>query len=166
MKLNKLGLIALGMTTLASCDTAKKATAETKKEIHGIDLSYMDTLVKPGDDFFRYVNGTWFDNTEIPADRTRWGSFDELRKNTDEDVKVILEEAIKSGKYDSDTDQGKAISYYKTIMDTVTRDKNGIEPLKPYLEKIEAVKNTTDLQNLLAEMQQEGGGMGFFGVGV
>lgn len=162
MKLKTIGLMVVSTAVLTSC--GKKE--EVSDEIHGINLSYMDTLVKPGDDFFRYVNGTWFDNTEIPADRTRWGSFDELRKNTDEDVKVILEEAIKSGKYDSDTDQGKAISYYKTIMDTVTRDKNGIEPLKPYLEKIETVKNTTDLQNLLAEMQQEGGGMGFFGVGV
>src|SRR5690606_20481343 len=99
-------------------------------------------------------------------DRTRWGSFDELRKNTDEDVKSILQEAIKSGKYASNTDQGKAISYYKTIMDTVTRNKNGITPLKPYLQKIDAVKNAADLQKLLAEMQREGGGLGFFGVGV
>ena len=42
----------------------------------GINLDLMDKSVKPGDDFFRYVNGTWFDKTEIPADRTRWGSFD------------------------------------------------------------------------------------------
>src|SRR5690606_35218123 len=166
MKLNKLGLIALGMTTLASCDTAKKATAETKKEIHGIDLSLMDTSVKPSDDFFRYVNGTWFDNAEIPADRTRWGRFDELRKNTDDDVKVILDQAIKSGKYASSTDQGKAINLYKTIMDTVTRDQNGIAPLKPYLAKIDAVKNVSDLQNLLTEMHKNGSGLGFFGTSV
>jgi predicted metalloendopeptidase len=41
----------------------------------------MDKTVKPANDFFRYVNGTWLDNTEIPSDRTRWGSFDELRKD-------------------------------------------------------------------------------------
>lgn len=164
MKLhNKIGLIALGMTALASCETAKKATTETKKEIHGIDLSLMDTSVKPSDDFFRYVNGKWLDNVEIPADRTRWGSFDELRKNTDDDVKAILEEAIKSGKYASNTDQGKAINLYKTIMDTVTRNKNGINPLKPYLAKIDAVKNVSDLQNLLTEIHKNGGGLGFFG---
>jgi predicted metalloendopeptidase len=40
----------------------------------------MDKTVKPANDFFRYVNGTWLDNTEIPSDRTRWGSFDELRQ--------------------------------------------------------------------------------------
>lgn len=161
MKLHcKLGLIALGMATLTACGEKQEPKSE---EIHGINLAFMDTLVKPSDDFFRYVNGKWLDSVDIPADRTRWGSFDELRKNTDEDVKAILEEAIQSGKYASNTDQGKAINLYKTIMDTITRDKNGVEPLKPYLEKIAAVNNVSDLQNLLTEMHKNGGGLGFFG---
>lgn len=136
------------------------------KENHGINTSYMDKTVKPSEDFFRFVNGAWLDNTEIPADRTRWGSFDELRKNTDNDVKAILEEAIKSKKYNSKTDQGKAINLYKTIMDTVTRNKNGVKPLKPYLDKINAVKNVADLQALLTEMHKNGSGLGFFGTSV
>lgn len=162
MKLKTIGLMMVSTAVLTSVNAQEKKSAE----IHGINLSYMDRSSKPSDDFFRFVNGTWFDNTEIPADRTRWGSFDELRKNTDEDVKVILQDAINSGKYGSNTDQGKAISYYKTIIDTVSRDKNGIAPLKPFLQKIDAVKNAADLQKLLAEMQREGGGLGFFGVGV
>ncbi len=164
MKLhNKLGLIVLSMTTIAACETAKKTMVQSKGEVHGINTSYMDTNVKPNDDFFRYVNGKWLDSVDIPADRTRWGSFDELRKNTDEDVKAILEEAINSGKYASSSDQGKAINLYKTIMDTISRDKNGIAPLAPYLKKIEAVKNVSDLQTLLTEMHKNGGGLGFFG---
>jgi putative endopeptidase len=46
----------------------------------GINVEYMDKDVKASNDFFRYVNGTWLDKTEIPSDRTRWGSFDELRQ--------------------------------------------------------------------------------------
>jgi len=158
MKLhNKIALITLSMATLTSCTNTKE-----ENQIHGINLAFMDTLVKPNDDFFRYVNGKWLDSVEIPADRTRWGSFDELRKNTDDDVKKILEKAIKSGKYDSNSDQGKAINLYKTIMDTVTRDKNGIEPLRPFLEKIDAIANVNDLQNLLTEMHKNGQGLGFF----
>src|SRR5690606_17277906 len=160
---NKLGLIVLSMTAITACDTAKKTIVQSKEEIHGINTSYMDTYVKPSDDFFRYVYGKWLDRVDITADRTRWGSFDEVRKNKDEDVKAILEEAIQSGKYASNSDQGKAINLYKTIMDTVTRDKNGITPLQPYLEKIEAVKNVKDLQDLLTEMHKKGGGLGFFG---
>src|SRR5690606_14517390 len=127
MKLKTIGPMVVSTAVLTSVNAQDKKSSET----HGINTSYMDRNVKPNDDFFRFVNGAWFDNTEIPADRTRWGSFDELRKNTDEDVKVILQDAINSGKYGSNTDQGKAISYYKTIMDTVTRNKNRTTPLKP-----------------------------------
>lgn len=131
----------------------------------GIDLSLMDTSVSPKNNFFNFVNGTWLKNTEIPADRTRWGSFDELRKKTDFDALAILEEAAKDPKYKSDTDQGKAINLYKSIMDTVARNNGGIAPLKPYLAKINAVKNIAQLQNLMIEMAPKGG-IGFFGVGV
>lgn len=131
----------------------------------GIDLSLMDTSVSPKDDFFNFVNGTWLKNTEIPADRTRWGSFDELRKKTDIDALTILEEAAQNLEYKSNTDQGKAINLYKSILDTVARNKTGLAPLNPYLAKINAVKSISELQKLMIEMAPKGG-IGFFGVGV
>jgi predicted metalloendopeptidase len=112
-------------------------TVQTVKE-PGINVNYMDKTVKPANDFSD-INGTWLDNTEIPSDRTRWGSFDELRQKTDADALAILKEAATNPKYKSDTDQGKAINLYKTILDTIGR-KLGITPLKPYLKKIDAVK--------------------------
>ena len=132
----------------------------------GINVSLMDKSVKPSDNFFNFVNGTWVKNTEIPADKTRWGSFDELRQNTDKDALAILKEAAKNPKYKSNTDQGKAISMYKAAMDTVARNKQGITPIKPYLAKIDAVKNIKDLQKLLMEEEAKGGGAGFFGFGI
>ncbi|WP_428225863.1 M13 family metallopeptidase [Flavobacterium sp.] len=134
------------------------------QEKPGINLNYMDKKVKPGDDFFRYVNGTWFDKTEIPADKTRWGSFDELRQNTDKDVLAILKEAV-SRKLDPKSDQGKAVNVYKTYMDTIARNKRGITPLKPYLAKINAIKTVQDLNKLITETTPEGG-LGFYGAGV
>ena len=131
----------------------------------GINVSLMNKSVKPSADFFQFVNGSWLDKTEIPSDKTRWGSFDELRQNTDNDVLEILKEASANPKYTSTTDQGKAINLYKTIMDTVARNKQGLKPLKPYLAKINAVKNVADLEALLIEMEPIGG-IGFFGVGV
>ncbi len=138
---------------------------EKNKETIGINLEYMDKTVKPSDDFFRFVNGNWLDKNEIPADRTRWGSFDELREKTDKDMMLILKEALNNPSYTAETDQGKALNLYRTIMDTVTRNKQGIKPLKPYLEKINAVKDVADLKKLLIEMETQGG-VGFFGVGV
>jgi predicted metalloendopeptidase len=135
------------------------------KQEPGINTSYMDKTVKPSDNFFRYVNGSWLDKTEIPADKTTWGSFNELRKKTDKDALEILAEASKNPIYKSNTDQGKAINLYKTIMDTVGRNKQGLSPLKPYLAKINAVKNTKDLEALMIEMDAIGG-VGFVGVGI
>ncbi len=152
-----------GMLLLFSV-SATIAQNTVKKE-PGINVSFMDKTVKPNNDFFRFVNGTWLDKTEIPSDKTRWGSFDELRQRTDVDALAILKEASKNPKYKSNTDQGKAINLFKTIMDTISRNKEGIAPLKPYLTKIDAVKNSQDLQKLLIEMEPMGG-IGFFGIGI
>jgi predicted metalloendopeptidase len=75
----------------------------------------LDKSVKPSDDF-RYVNGTWLKQQEIPGDRTRWGSF-ELRQQDRCRCLAILKEAANNPKYKSN-DQGKAINMYKSILDT------------------------------------------------
>jgi len=124
----KITSIALATFLLALSSCNKKDLASTEK--HGLHLEYMDTVVKPGDDFFRYVNGLWYDKTEIPADKSTWGSFDELAQNTDLDVLNILKEAAKSNKYGDLTDEGKAINVFKTYLDTITRNKLGIEPIR------------------------------------
>jgi len=142
------------------------AQKEVPQKTPGINVPFMDKSVKPSDDFFKFVNGTWLKNTEIPADKTRWGSFDELRQNTDKDALAILKEAATNPKYKSNTDQGKAIIMYKAAMDTVARNKQGIAPLTPYLAKINAVKNVKDLQKLMMETEAQGGGVGFFGIGI
>ena len=140
-----------------------KAQTASKVAEPGINVSYMDKNTKPNDNFFRFVNGSWLDKTEIPADRTSWGSFNELIKKTDKDALTILKEASNNPVYKSDTDQGKAVNFFKSIVDTVSRDKQGIAPLKPYLAKIDKVKNIQDLQKLLVEMEPVVS-VGFFGL--
>lgn len=163
MKFNsKTGIAA---AVLLSAAVGNAQTKNTKQDKPGINLSHMDTKVKPADDFFRFVNGTWVDETPIPGDKTRWGSFDELRERTNNDALTILKEAAANKSLKSNTDQGKAAGLYRTIMDTVARNKAGMAPLKPYLKKIDAVKDMKGLQALLTEMEPEGG-LGFFGAGV
>lgn len=142
-----------------------QAQSAAKMAEPGINVSYMDSKIKPSENFFQFVNGTWLEKTEIPKDRTTWGSSSELVKKTDKDALDILKEASKNPKYKSNTDQGKAINLYKSILDTVARNKQGINPLKPYLAKIDKVKNIDDLQKILIEMESIGG-IGFFDVGV
>lgn len=156
----------LSKTLCAAIFLSYAFQSNAQKKVPGIDLSLMDTSVSPKNDFFNFVNGTWLKNTEIPADKTRWGSFDELRQNTDKDALEILKDAANNPKYNSNTDQGKAINMYKVAMDTIARDKQGIKPLLPYLARIDAVKNITDLQKLMMQEEAKGGGVGFFGIGI
>lgn len=129
---------------------AKEKMMEEKSSA-GIDLSNMDLSVKPGDDFFRYVNGTWLDNTVLPADRPRWGSFDELRKKSSENVLAVLEEASQSGSYGPETDQGKVAIIYAQAMDTISRNNTGVSPLMPYVDKINALQSIEAIQDYNAE---------------
>lgn len=154
-----LSVIAAVLATGCKSDDRK---TEAQEESRGINLAYMDTTVSPRDDFFRYVNGRWVDSTEIPADQTSWGSFIELRKKTDSSALALLERASKDGNLDASSDQAKAVFLYQSIMDTVARNQKGIEPLRPYLAKIDSIQNKEDLQRYLTEMQQYGGA-GFFG---
>ena len=143
--------------SLVACETPKKAG--------GIDLSLMDTEVRPQDDFYNYVNGTWMKNTEIPDDKTRWGSFNELRENTDADVLAILKKAANDPNLDSSSDEGKAVTVFQLINDTLARNELGIKPLIPHIERIEAIQSKTDLQPYLEENIRLGG-YALFGFGV
>ncbi len=159
-----LGISLFGVLALSSCKNDKTETAEVEK-IPGINLQFMDTTVRPQDDFFRYVNGKWLDQTEIPADKTSWGSFNELRENTDADVLAILNEALKNNTYASNTDQGKALNLYRSILDSTARNQQGIKPLEQNLSKINAIQTVKDLEAYFIENEPKGGG-GLFGVNI
>ena len=175
MKTNfkKLSLLsAVAFLGLVACkkEEAKKEIAVIEKT-PGINLDYMDTSVPASEDFFKHVNGKWLENNEIPDDQATWGSFQELRKKTDADALAILKSAMSDNKDLGNiqvlpgSDQEKAVHYYQTIMDTISRNKLGIDPVKPYLAKIDAIKNIEDLQAFMIEMEPKGGG-GLYGFGV
>lgn len=145
---------ALAIAIIASATYGckeKSEIAQTHNEPHGIILADMDTTVSPRVDFYNFVNGNWMKNNEIPDDQTRWGGFTILRKKTDADVLNIIEKAQESGKYAPETDQAKALMIFETQLDTLTRNKAGIDPIKPALEKIEAMNSIADFQKLIAK---------------
>ncbi len=123
---------------LAACNTQPGNKAEIKpgSEI-GIDLSWMDKTVAPGDDFFAYANGTWVKTTEIPADRSRIGGFyiaDLLReKNTRE----LFDNIVKSNP--SSGPDALIANYYKAYLNTDAIDKAGLAPAKADLDAINAI---------------------------
>lgn len=123
-----------------------------------LDFSLMDRSVNPADDFFRFVNGKWLDQTAIPEDRERWGSFDELRKNTDANTLKVLEQAIASGLYPRDTDQGKAALFFQTAMAVDKIDADGLRPIQGMLDQIDQVRNRDDLVQVLTQLKWSGAG--------
>ncbi len=144
----------MAFAVIAVAATACKETSDMTKadtEPHGIILTNMDTTVSPKVDFYNYVNGNWMKNNEIPDDQTSWAGFTILRKKTDADMLDLLARAKKSGKYAPETDQAKALMIYESELDTITRNKAGIEPLKPALEKIAAMNNMADFQKIMSE---------------
>jgi len=121
----------------------------------GIDLEAMDTSVRPGDDFFRYANGRWLEATEMPADKARYGVFEILNDESQDAVKVIVEESAK-GDFEPGSDEQKVGDLYNSFLDWKTRDARGIEPLKPELERIAAISDKADLAVYFAETQKRG----------
>jgi putative endopeptidase len=169
MKINiNKSLIFASLAILAIMVSCKNEQPIEEEIIPGIIVENMDNSVRPNDDFYEYVNGNWLKNTEIPEDRSSWGSAYELRKKTSKDALIILNEAIRSekskvlkdaeGNFKNVSDQTKAVYLYESIMDTVNRNEQGLEPVKPYLDKIEKIEDLDDLQEYLIESEPLGGG--------
>ncbi|NMM50617.1 M13 family metallopeptidase [Marinigracilibium pacificum] len=132
---------------------------------NSIDLSLMDTTVRAQDDFFTYVNGKWVENTEIPGDQGRWGSFNELRESSSETVKSVLENALNSGELKEGSDEYKAGLFYNVGMDSMLAENVGMKPLQRYFELIDNISDKKSLQDYIVNDHKRGGSA-FFGFGV
>ena len=167
MKISTLGISVLaGAFFLQSCSTQKvvkndlplqeevKMTVKEHQHDHGISIEFMDKSVRPQDDFYNYVNGGWMKTAVIPADKSSWGSFNELREKTDENSLSILKNIL-TEKYEKGTEGQKIQDLYATYMDMDKRNADGINPIKEDLAKIDAIKNMKDLQKYLIEAVKE-----------
>ena len=148
--------------------TAAESVASTQKAelgSFGVDLSARNEAVKPGDDFFMYASGTWYDNYEMPADKTRYGAFSGLAERSEERVKAIIEEI--AARDDLNAEEQLIADFYNAYMDTETLNKLGLTPIKPLLSDISAVSSTDDLTKLFGQSWLSGvnspigGGMWF-----
>lgn len=152
----------VGAAFLLSCSGSE----ETKlTEGVGINVSYMDTTVKPSEDFFKYVNGGWIAKNEIPADLGAYGSFTELREANQSVLLEILRKAGENEQYKEGSDQRKAADFYTVGMDSLMAERSGVSVLKPYLDEIEAIENKKDLQAYL-EGDMLRSGNAFFNISI
>jgi putative endopeptidase len=161
---NRLQIIVLAAVTLLfSCSPGKK---EDPASGLGINLANIDTAVRPQDDFFKYVNGGWINKASIPADQGRWGSFNELREfNNDAVLKVLKKAGADVNLYPEGTDQRKAADFYSIGMDSLLAERAGIQPIIPFIDKINLITSKSDIQGYLTEDIMTGGGA-FFGISI
>jgi putative endopeptidase len=146
------------MTALAACgqqQAPETVTDDAQLPVSGIALENMDRSVRPGDDFFSYVNGKWIAETEIPADKSSYGGFQILRDEAQEDVKAIIE-ASATGDFAMGTDEQKVGDLYKSYMDRETRDAKGLQPLEAELDRIAAITNHDELAVYFAGANRRG----------
>ena len=126
----------------------------------GIIRANLDLSIRPQDDLFGYTNGTWFAQTEIPADRGRYGTFDHLREQAEHDLREILDEAVASGAA-PDTSMGRVALLYGAFLDEAAVQAAGLGAVAGLLAEVDGVTNADDLVALLARLDRIGIGGAF-----
>src|SRR3954454_7207360 len=126
-------------------------TARTKF----IETSNMDSSVKPGDNFYLFVNGKWVQHAEIPGTQTSAGAFTDLYNRTRDNLKSLLETAAKSTA-DRGSNEQLVGDFYASGMDSAAIEKRGYDPIKPYLQRAAAIANTDSIMQLEAAMHKNG----------
>lgn len=138
---------------MSACNPSNK---ENKHE-ELIEMANIDRSVKPGDDFFMYANGKWLKTATIPATESRVGAMLEVYNGTKGKLKGILEDAFK-GDHKGGIEQ-KVGDFYASGLDSVAVQKLGYEPVKPYLNKIDSLKNAKEILQFVTEQYVMGNPM-------
>ncbi|PLX19235.1 MAG: peptidase M13 [Marinilabiliales bacterium] len=155
----KLALIAtIAMTLITSC-----SQKEVKEKIT-LDVSLIDTTFDPAEDFFRYANNGWMQKYPLPDDESSYGTFNQLRKETSIKVQTLLEE-LANGSFEQGTDEQKIGDFYALGMNMEKIETQGLDPIKPEFEKINAIQSLEDVQDQIAHFHliSVGSAFNFFG---
>jgi putative endopeptidase len=138
--------VAAGGAAVSLAAAAASPEAVTPAS-HGLDVAGIDRTVAPGDDFFRYANGAWLAVTEIPADRSGYGTGAEVAELTAKRVVDLISDAAAQSAPGSDA--RRVGDYYATYMDEETIEKKGLAPLEPALQGIDSIKDRKELARAL-----------------
>jgi putative endopeptidase len=163
-------LLSLFTTAARAADTPTAANnssqiAAKRYGTWGVDLDGMDRSVKPGDDFFKYVNGKWAATTQIPADQTRYGAFNMLRDLSEARVRAILDRWAADKSLKPGSDEAKVATLYRSFLDEAAAEKADIKPLQPYLDAVKKAKSRDDIARTMGRSPVSFG-RAFFGGGI
>ena len=132
-------------TILTMAIMAMAASPSMAQLKSGIDIKNLDKNARPADDFYEFACGGWMKNNPLPAAYSRFGSFDRLALENNKRINAILNE-LNKGKYAKGSLEQKISDLYKLAMDSVRRNKEGVNPVKPYILEMEAAGDKAALQ--------------------
>ena len=147
MKLKTIMMMAISAFSLSL------SAQETLKS--GINMGDLDQSVRPADDFYEYACGGWMKANPLPAAYSRYGSFDRLGEDNNKRINGILKE-LQENSYPAGTVEQKLSDLYKLAMDSARREKDGLAPVMPLIQRMEAAKTKEQLFAIQLEMMPYG----------
>ncbi len=126
------------------------------KGVSGIELKHISKIISPGQDFYEYVNDGWLRSTEIPLDRSNYGSFSVLEDDTKAAIRTLVEVAGVDTSAAAGSDAQKVGDFYRSLTNLELREQLGTKPIQGMLEEIAAVKSLTELSKVAGSLQRKG----------
>jgi len=154
-------LTMIAIASLTACATAPRESTPVAPPAavaldSGLDFAGFDRAIRPQDDLFRFVNGTWLETTQIPPDRSNYGSFTLLDDEAQANVRALVEQAAQTPAKQPGSDAQKIGDFYRSFMDTARADALGVTPLAPELRRIDALSSRDDVIRQFGHAQRIG----------
>jgi putative endopeptidase len=138
------------------CASLMAAEPDAGKRGSGIDTQYINKALSPGNDFYEYVNDGWLKNTQIPPDRSNFGSFSVLEDETKDAIRTIIEAAAAHTTAATGSDSQKVGDFYRSLTNVELRDQLGTKPIQGLLDEVAAVKDSADMAHVAASLLRKG----------
>jgi len=152
----------IGVAHAAPADSTAAATAASAaaaaQSASGVDKGALDPSVRPQDDFFRYSQGKWLKDVEIPGDRASWGAFNVAQDTVEKQIRTVIEQAAQDKNAKTGSDNQKMGDFYTSYIDLARRNALGLAPLEADLARIAALQDKASIAALAARFERIGAG--------